>query len=204
MTDILTSGGDYIDLLNPDPKHLKVRVIAHALSNLCRFGGHCSRFYSVARHSVFVSYIVEYQLGLAHLAIDGLMHDGSEAFLGDVTSDLKAILPEYKKIEKNFEHVIAQHFGLRIDATARAAIKRADLMALGAERKAFIPPSDRQWSCLEGIPEVDPTIVERFLTPIGTPQLDRFEFVMRFNEVGPRDIEPGISSPGFSFNRSKP
>lgn len=47
--------------LNPTAEDVDIRDIAQALSLKCRFGGHCSRHYSVAQHSV----LVESQVGKA-------------------------------------------------------------------------------------------------------------------------------------------
>ena len=47
---IKVAAGHYVDLVNPDPDTIEIRSIASALSKVCRFGGHCPEFYSVAEH----------------------------------------------------------------------------------------------------------------------------------------------------------
>ena len=36
----------------PDLELISIIDIAHALSMICRYAGHCTKFYSVAEHSV--------------------------------------------------------------------------------------------------------------------------------------------------------
>ena len=104
---ISTGSGRFFDLLRPEEYDYDIEEIAGALSNLCRYTGHVNRFYSVAEHSVLVSRLLPDKLALA-----GLLHDASEAFVGDVSSPLKRLLPEYRKIEENIQEAIARHFNV--------------------------------------------------------------------------------------------
>src|SRR5881392_3435793 len=54
-----TVSGRFVNPFDPDPEQLDIGDIARALANVCRFGGHCRSFYSVAQHSVIVSELVE-------------------------------------------------------------------------------------------------------------------------------------------------
>ena len=54
-----TVSGRRVNPFDPAPDEIDIADIARALGNLCRFGGHCRVFYSVAQHSVIVSELVE-------------------------------------------------------------------------------------------------------------------------------------------------
>src|ERR687897_2976407 len=84
-----TVSGRWVNPFDPDPRQLDAGDIARALANQCRFGGHCRTFYSVAQHSVIVSELVEQRGGDAEGAVGALMHDATEAYLGDMPHPLK-------------------------------------------------------------------------------------------------------------------
>lgn len=105
---ITTASGKFFDILKPEEYEFDIEEIATALSNLCRYTGHVNTFYSVAEHSVLVSRIVPERLALA-----ALLHDASEAYLGDVSSPLKKLLPEYQAIEERVQRSIANSFGFQ-------------------------------------------------------------------------------------------
>jgi uncharacterized protein len=106
---IQTYTGLKIYPLDPRPEEICIEDIAHALSNICRFTGHCREFYSVAQHSVFVSSYV-----CGENSLWGLLHDASEAYLCDIARPIKTStgMEEYCQIEQTLMQVIAEKFEL--------------------------------------------------------------------------------------------
>lgn len=149
---IQTSDGHYFNLLEPCPTTISIKGIAHALSNLCRFTGHPSEFYSVAQHSVMVSLVVP-----PEVAREALLHDAAEAYIGDVSTPLKMLLPEYKAIERNIEQVIAERFKLNWAPMTQTLVKKADLILLATEKRDLFVSVEREpkWACLDGISPLD-------------------------------------------------
>ena len=143
-----TVSGKLIRIAKPDVESIEIGDIAHALSHICRFGGHTKQFYSVAQHSVLVAGMIQMEqreIAAAHgcngveLVLEGLLHDASEAYLGDVIKPLKVLLgASYSEIEKRFEDVIAARFELQHDAITKGIIKEYDARALELEHTAFL------------------------------------------------------------------
>ncbi len=147
---VLTASGTYVNILDPDPATIDIRDIAHALSSIHRYTGHTCAPYTVAEHSLRVSGFLRARGYTPASQLAGLLHDASEAYLGDVVSPLKALLPDYRAIEKNFERVIEMRFNVTfID---RPEIKMADLALLACERKALLPQTPNyEWEIIRGI-----------------------------------------------------
>ena len=137
-----TVSGRRVFVLDPHPEDIFIDDIATALSHTCRFGGQVSEFYSVAQHSVIVSRHVPHSI-----ALEALLHDAAEAYLGDVIRPLKRALPDYKTIEAIWEPVIRERFGLSDTPEIRAAVKCADIRALLTERRDVAPKAwmDHAW-----------------------------------------------------------
>lgn len=141
---ILTHSGLHFNLLAPDPDLIEIEDIAHALSHLCRFTGHTRQLYSVAEHSVRVSRLVP-----PAYRLEALLHDAAEAYIGDVSSPLKALLPAYRGIEHNIDQAIRARFGLPLAQTH--CVKHADLVMLATERRDLMSSDDTPWEMLQDI-----------------------------------------------------
>ncbi|MGE0445656.1 MAG: phosphohydrolase [Vicinamibacterales bacterium] len=104
-----TISGHAFSPLAPTVADIRLEDIAHALAHLCRFGGHVRTFYSVAQHAVLVSHVVP-----PDLALWGLLHDASEAYLVDLPTPVKATaaLAGYRGVEALLQRTVYQAFGL--------------------------------------------------------------------------------------------
>lgn len=167
---ICMAGGTYFEFNNPEGSEINVGDIAHALSNICRFTGHVREFYSVAQHSVLASYLVPPEHALA-----ALLHDAAEAYVGDVSTPLKRMLPDYKAIEQRIEAAVLARFGLFLPM--HPCIKVADLRMLAAERRDLMPHMGDEWHILRGVEPMHATI-----TP-WTPIRARRTFLERYLEL---------------------
>jgi 5'-deoxynucleotidase YfbR-like HD superfamily hydrolase len=149
-----TVSGRWVNPFDPDPAQLDPGDIARALANLCRFGGHCRAFYSVAQHSVIVSELVEERGGDVEDAFAALMHDATEAYLGDMPHPLKHRSPlgaAFREAEQRLEAVIRERFAIKADVPE---IKRVDRALLATERRA-LSAEEWHWPELEGVEPLD-------------------------------------------------
>ena len=165
---ILTASGKWFDVLHPDPALIDLRDIAAALSKLCRFGGHCAQFYSVAEHSVLTARLTQ----LKHpknriLSAWALLHDASEAYLVDIPRPIKRQLQEYVRLEDAIQCVIAERFALPWPMPKEVHVADGDMLSM--ELRAYMPAQPE--NMLPPLPEKRP---HNFL-PDKTLSADRAE-----------------------------
>ncbi len=132
---ILTLNGAFFDYRAPEQHQFAIDEIAHALANLCRFTGHTRSFYSVAQHSVLVC-----DLAPPEHRLEALLHDAHEAYVGDVNSPLKSLLPMYREVEARCEAALRRQF--RLPERKATAVKLADHTAYQIERFVLMPWGD--------------------------------------------------------------
>jgi hypothetical protein len=124
---------------DPRQEEIFIEDIAHALSNQCRFNGHTECFYSVAEHCWHCSYAVP-----PEDALEALLHDAAEAYLGDLIRPLK-MLPDlggaYLKLEERVEACIAARYKLTYPWPD--SVRHADEAVITAEMEQIIAARDK-------------------------------------------------------------
>lgn len=161
MSWIQTYTGRRFYPLDPKVEDIDLADIAHALGNLCRFGGHGGRFYSVAQHCIGVAAIVP-----KPLALWGLMHDAAEAYLCDIPSPVKKDprFDEYRKAENTLMAKICEKFGLSLYEPVH--VKEADIKMFAIEACSLFPHHMvKEWEFFKD-GNFPAERIETFLSPI--------------------------------------
>lgn len=166
----LTFTGRKFYPMDPQPADICIRDIAHHLSLLCRFNGAVREFYSVAQHSCLVACHLPLPLRLI-----GLMHDATEAYVGDMVRPLKRSMPHYRTAEEFVWVAIQSKFGFGVTDNVMALVKRADNMALMTERRDLLIQSSHPWSNPE---KPWPEIIQPW-----SPALAEQRFLRLFDEL---------------------
>jgi 5'-deoxynucleotidase YfbR-like HD superfamily hydrolase len=199
MTWIRTyPSGEAFDLLNVNPDSLQLTDIVQALSHICRFGGHTKEFYSVLQHSVLVGEIV-FGLGavlemplpdMAKLIRTALLHDASEAYIGDLVRPLKRasdLGPIFKQIEDPLQRAISEKFGLLWPFPE--IIHKADDIALMTEARDLLDDDTDRWNFIRK--DIEP--MRARISPNATFKDVRMQFWRAWSAFGGGDVsqEPG-------------
>ncbi len=165
---IRLASGRYFDFVNLSANVVTIEDIAHALAHICRFCGHTRQFYSVAQHSVLASYHCEQPYA-------ALMHDAAEALLGDVSSPLKRLLPDYRAIEERIESWLFYKFGVPFPLPA--CVKQADLLMLRWEQRDVMGAEADVWEAVADVVPPSWRIVPH------CPDTAREMFLARYQEL---------------------
>jgi len=148
---IKVAAGHYVDLVSPDPGSIEIQSIASALSKICRFGGHCPKFYSVAEHCVRATAMASADGYTGDALVAVFLHDAAEAYIGDMVKPLKVTMPQYGEAEQKMEAAIEVAFGVDFSRWTDV-IKRFDRAMLKAEKVAMWPDDKEKW---EGFGDIE-------------------------------------------------
>lgn len=132
------------------PDQFNMLDVAHALSHLCRYTGHTKHFYSVAEHCVYA-----YEVAPDELKRTALLHDLSEAYLGDMASPLKNMIQGYRDIEHALMLAASKVYDFHYPLPN--PIKWIDIRLLQTERLALLGDEPKSWE-LDAIDPYDITI----------------------------------------------
>jgi hypothetical protein len=111
---IRTFSGREFNPLEIAYENIVIEDIAHALALCNRFAGHTKFPISVAQHSIYVCRLCEDRGPI--VALQGLLHDASEAYLGDVTKWVKQTpaFALYREIEETVQRKIFERFDVPV------------------------------------------------------------------------------------------
>lgn len=134
MSFITTFTGKLVYPLDLTPEQICIEDIAHALSLQTRFTGHCRCPYSIAEHSIYVSLKCD-----GEYALQGLLHDATEAYFADLARPVKQqIIHIIKPIEDKIWKAIAEKYNVPVEM--HESIHIADRRILYTEALALMNP----------------------------------------------------------------
>lgn len=175
---IRTYTGELFDFVHPESTPLSIESIAHSLSLICRFTGHCKVLYSVAEHSYRVSFVCPQE----H-ALWGLMHDAGESCVQDLSRPLKHMegMEAYRAHEKRVMNAICKQFNM--DPTEPPEVKEADNILLVTEQRDLMNNS---------MPDFNVKPLIGTIWPVTSRQAELL-FLRRFKELttGQQQQDPG-------------
>lgn len=141
-----TSSGEFYHHIG-GPRPVRSGDIAHALSHLCRFGGHTRVFYSVAEHCVRCAAHARSR----RLKLLALLHDAAEAYVGDIIRPIEALGLEipgvgpFSILEQRIQNDILRALGVRLPTDAeKAKVKEIDDRMCATEGRALMC-RQREW-----------------------------------------------------------
>jgi hypothetical protein len=177
---IQTYTGIAFPIWHPKVEHIAIEDIAHALSNMCRFGGHTLVHYSVAQHSVIVAQIIHDLHGGVVRTRAALLHDASEAYLVDVPTPIKRSMPDYQTIERTIMLAVFDRFSVPEIGLDDPKIHWADKVALVTEYRDLMGHvCEKRWSKSF---DVYPPLRD-MISPL-TPAMAESEFLRAAKELG--------------------
>ena len=182
-TVITTYSGIHFDLARPHFHMVEIADISHHLSQVCRWAGATQSFWSVAQHSVILSYIVPKELQQW-----ALMHDAAEAYIGDITRPFKNMLHGVRAVEEAIMEAICKKFELPYPEPSELMdyddqIQRWEaLTLLGQHDGNFIDRAGMLCEMAALTPYQQMAIPAYALEPKG-PQEAEILFALRFHEL---------------------
>lgn len=151
MSDCMnTYTGMVFDPMHMTPEHIRAEDIAHALSLLCRGGGHIRYFYSVGQHSMNCAREAAARRYSGRVVLACLLHDASEAYISDIIRPVKKHLANYLEIESMMMDAILTHFGIGdLSEEERGNVRQVDDEMLLHELHELMPGSE-----IDGLPKL--------------------------------------------------
>jgi uncharacterized protein len=158
-----TASGGIFYPLDPRPGEVSVLDIAHHLSRINRYNGAIiPEHYSVAEHSVLMSIALFRDYNDPLLSYQALMHDATEAYVGDMVRPLKRDMPAFEEAEARvWRAIVDSSEVLKLKGDIQGdlyaldpRVVEADSRILLDERSQVMKPTGNDWG-LDGLEPLD-------------------------------------------------
>ena len=142
MSDCMcTYTGLQVNPMNIQDEDIRTEDIAHALSLLCRGGGHMKQLYTVGQHCLNCANEAKARGWNTRIIFACLLHDASEAYISDIIRPVKQHLKTYITIEETILRTIYQHYGLGVlSQEEQNQVKKIDNALLNYEMPRLMHP----------------------------------------------------------------
>ena len=187
-----TYSGHKVNPMTLESEDVHLADVAHALSMICRFNGHCIRHYSVAQHSVHGAHLALSSEAFAtlldrqKLARWFLIHDAAEAYLVDMPRPVKYAdkfhddarwTKGFRSLEYAVQEVCNQQFmGIKQPScNFEEAIKDLDNVMLATEREQLVNHHGVDWNL--------PLPPHPQKLPVWTPEEAERQFVITYRAL---------------------
>ena len=145
MANMNTYTGHIFDPMHMTIEDVDTKDIAHALSLLCRGGGHIQYFYSVGQHSINCCKEAMARGYSKRVQLACLLHDASEAYISDIIRPVKAHLDNYLEIENQIMTVILRKYHIDdLSEEENCLWKDVDDSLLNYELKAMMAKEENR------------------------------------------------------------
>jgi uncharacterized protein len=126
---VRVGNGSKFYLYNPSrTKGVRLIDLIMPIAEIARYNFHLPVHYSVAEHCIYASRFCSNPLY-------ALLHDLAETIIGDLPAPVKAMCPDYKRVELRVEKWVFEVFGLKCDVPAD--MKYVDKRLLNTEQMHF-------------------------------------------------------------------
>ncbi len=143
MSYFATHSGKLVDFNDLKNIPFCLEDIAHHLTKICRFGGALpfNEHYSVAEHSInLVQYAHREGYGI-DIQRALLMHDATEAYLGDMVTGVKQAIPQYSVLECALGFELSKYYGIKETSEIWDVVNELDKRIVLDEAKLLRPDS---------------------------------------------------------------
>jgi hypothetical protein len=156
---ISTYLGGMFHPLKPREDEFNIFDIAHSASLTTRWCGHTRWGFNLAHHQVLVSRLAEQRAkekqrsgqtrfeksrSVIVVAVWGLLHDGSESYIADLSRPVKSQMPQYYAVETELMRALCDWAGLPYEMPDE--VKWADDVLLCSENRDLNRPTGIAWT----------------------------------------------------------